>query len=158
MNGLNLWYQRCFFLNNQIPLFWLKKKSILLENKMNHDRHKMISLVLNKEAKCTIFVFNTVCRVWRPRPYISTQISLECLPPPSQPFPPSRDITSIQKYSYHEEVCCWKKWATFDQRASSQMYSSTRSYHSQTDFCIPESHDKPLILRYSKVEEVLTVK
>lgn len=74
------------------------------------------------------------------------------------PSPPSRDITSIQKYSYHEEVCCWKKWATFDQRASSQMYSSTRSYHSQTDFCIPEFHDKPLILRYSKVEEVLTVK
>ena len=38
------------------------------------------------------------------------------------------------------------------------MYSSTRSYRSQTDFCIPEFLDEPLILRYLKAEDVLTVK
>ena len=38
-----------------------------------------------------------------------------------------------------------KKRATLDQRDSSQMYSSTRSYRSQTDFYIPEFPGEPLI-------------
>ena len=53
MNGLNVNVVPTMFFPKQSNSVILaeKKKSILLENKMNHDRHKMISLVLNKEAK-----------------------------------------------------------------------------------------------------------
>ena len=159
MNGLNLWYQRCFFPKQSNSIILAEKKNpscwktkwimtVIKWSRLSWTRRRNVRfLYLTRSAG-----FEGLGRT----PLLKFPLSVSLrLPSPS---PPSRDITSIQKYSYHEEVCCWKKWATFDQRASSQMYSSTRSSHSQTDFCIPEFHDKPLILRYSKAEEVLTVK
>ena len=114
----------------KFSVYGWKKKSILLENKMNDDRHKMISLVLNKEAKCTIFVFNTVCRVWRPRPYTSTQISLECLPPPSQPFPPFQRYHKYTKIFLPWGSVLLKKMGNF----RSTRFQSNVQFHQELSF------------------------
>ena len=48
-----------FFPKQSNSIILVEKKIILLENKMNHDRYKMISLVLNKVAKWKIFLHLT---------------------------------------------------------------------------------------------------